>query len=156
MSDKGFLFGPRLSIFTAGSTSSALWSIVWPWEAWAVAPFTDPTIVGESALVPEIWDCGESFNWIGEASLLVHLEAEQPQDVPQLPPAWRHWHFVVLHKDLLPHEQHMLDALLFLETVLGLECFDPDEFMFFTDWSLLVSLAEIWLETSWSSEIPKY
>lgn len=134
MSDKGFFPSPRRSFFSAESSSNA--------------HFTGSN--GFFSAVVCVWG-----DWTGDGSLLLHLAATQPQEAPQLPPAWRHWHFVVLHRDFLLHEQHTPDPLLFRVTSLVSEHSDPNKlffsfflFFFFTDCSLVVAtLTDRSLET---------
>jgi len=80
-----------------GCRTSALWSSLAHSEA-----ITLPSSSTEHSV---LFDFSGLFpaNWFD--SLFVHLKCVQPHDAPQLPPADRHLHLLVLHNDFLLHEQ---------------------------------------------------
>ena len=88
--------------------------------------------------------------------LLLHFPTVQPHNVPQLLPADRHLHFVVLHSDFLLQEQHSAFALLFVTASNPDWCACPAASNS-SNRLLLPTLAEeVWAEPSWWLTIFKY
>lgn len=81
-------------------------------------------------------------------SLLVHLDAAQPQEVPQLPPETRHSHFEVLHNDFLLQEQHTPDAGFTIATPEN----SDSEVSVSSKLVLLPTDAEDWARPTWSAD----
>lgn len=84
-------------------------------------------------------------------SLLVHLFAAQPQEVPQLPPETRHSHFEVLHDDFLLQEQHTPDAGFTIAATTTPENSDS-EVSVSSKLVLLPTDAEDWAWPTWSAD----
>jgi len=93
-------------------------------------------------------DCWESSALI-ETFLLVHFNAAHPQHVPQLPPAARHSHFVVLQRDFLLHEQQTPDADFPMTAVFPPE--PSDSYVSVPNSSILLPTEkEDWTTPTWS------
>lgn len=88
ISFRACFFGPQSSFISEGFSIRVFWNSIASWEA--------KTLLFSISFIT--------------APLLLHLEAAQPQEVPQLPPAARHPHLEVLHKDFLLQEQHTPDT----------------------------------------------
>lgn len=108
MSDSGFLFEPSTSLFiSAGLSPRADSSNIAARFAssWSSDKLTSPstkTATGGAGSGGRESDCSTTT----AVSRLEHFFGLHPHDAEHMPSAARHWHFIVLHEELLLQVQH--------------------------------------------------